>query len=79
MSATKQSRGTVDSAPCPWCKKPQSFKGVADYGVVERDICYQCVNDKNGKGCGRHYVIARVQPVTLIWLEQFTGDPRHPG
>lgn len=72
-----QTRGTINAAPCPWCKLPHSFKGVTDYGLLERDAAYQC-KDKTGKGCGRYFVIARLEPVTLVWLERFTGDPRHP-
>ena len=55
-------RGTVDACACPWCRKANSFKNVEDYALEQ----YQ---DFKCDYCGRVYYIARVQPVTMIWLK----------
>lgn len=79
--AHKLSRGTTEAAPCPWCKKVHSFTGMEDYAVqesfegmgglggTERDMLFSCNTDSNGPGCGRHFRIARIRRVTMVWLE----------
>lgn len=57
----KQTRGTIDSCACPWCSKPNDFRGLEDYGVEQGNIL-QCDHCKN------NFEIKRVLPTTLIWL-----------
>ncbi len=59
--AAKQTRGTVEACACPWCKKPNDFRGCEDY-AIEKFQDFKCDH------CGRIFYIARVQPVTMIWL-----------
>ncbi len=70
MPPAEQTQGTIDSAPCPWCKKAHKFSGFADYGIQPFDARYQCVDDATGPGCKRFFVIARTLPTTLIWLKR---------
>ena len=67
----KQTRGTVDGTACPWCGKANNFKGVEDY-------CLEEGNTFNCDHCKRVYQIARVKPVTLVYLKRYHGNPREP-
>lgn len=74
-----QTRGFLHACACPWCKKVHSFADQEDYAVQqalldglggsERDILFTCSTDEKGPGCGRHFRIAKIAKVTMIWLE----------
>jgi hypothetical protein len=80
-AAAPQTKGTLDACACPWCKKVHSLRGFEDYAVMhgmERDSVFQCATDDKGPGCQRYFRVVRIQPVTLIWLERYSGNPRSP-
>ena len=56
-------RGTVAATPCPWCGKANDFRGMEDYGIEPGNIC-SCDH------CGRNFVVAKKQPVTMLWLKR---------
>jgi uncharacterized protein YbaR (Trm112 family) len=58
-----QTKGTISACACPWCKKPNDFRGVEDYGLEQGNVL-SC------DFCKKNFQIARVQPVTMIWLER---------
>ncbi len=60
-----QTKGTVAACACPWCKKANDFRGVEDYGLEPGNVI-TCDH------CGKNFKLARVQRVTLIWLERTT-------
>lgn len=62
----KQTRGTVNSTPCPWCHKPNDFRGVEDYGLEPGNVL-SCDH------CSKNFIIKRVQPVTMVWLAPYSG------
>jgi hypothetical protein len=64
-------KGQLEGAPCPWCGKPQDFRDL-DYGM-EVGAQIQC------ESCHRHYEIARIKPITIVWLRRFQGRPGFPG
>jgi DNA-directed RNA polymerase subunit RPC12/RpoP len=57
-----QTRGTVDSTACPHCKKPNDFSDVP-MGLLEKGTLIECDH------CKRKSLVARVQPVTMLWLK----------
>lgn len=61
----KQSKGTVAATACPWCKKPQDFRGVEDYGLEPGNV-FKCDH------CKRNFKLVRVQKVTMLWLAPTT-------
>jgi hypothetical protein len=73
MPPKKQTRGTLAATPCPHedCGKPNDFRGVApgggagpaDFGL-EPGTVYECDH------CGKKFVVARTQRVTMIWLKE---------
>lgn len=65
MAGTK-TKGTLAACACPWCNKANDFRGLEDYGMEQGNVL-QCDH------CKKNFKISRVQPVTMIWLEQFTG------
>lgn len=71
MGDKKQTRGTVESAPCPHCKKPNNLKGLADYGVEPGNV-FVCDH------CSQHVQIVTIKPVTLVWCRKFYGDLQNP-
>ena len=64
-----QTRGTLHATPCPHCKKPNDFRGLApgggeamgDYGL-ERGAVLICDH------CERRFQVVRVEQTTMIWL-----------
>jgi hypothetical protein len=66
MSAQPHTRGTVEATACPWCKKPNDFRGLDDYGVEPGNIL-KCDH------CTRSFEIVRVQSVKMLWLKPSRG------
>jgi len=58
-----QTKGTVASCACPWCLKPNDFRDVEDIGV-EAGNTFTCDH------CKKIFMIAKVQPVKMIWLKR---------
>lgn len=58
---SKQTRGTVASCACPWCKKPNDFRGVEDYGLEPGNVL-SCDH------CRRNFKITKVEKMTVIQL-----------
>ena len=63
--------GTVEATACPWCGKANNFKGVEDY-CLEEGNTFTCDH------CKRIFQVARVKPVTLVYLKRFHGNPKEP-
>ena len=56
-----QTRGTVESTACPWCKQPNDFREVEDYGL-ESGNTFKCDH------CHRSYEVVRLKPVTMVYI-----------
>lgn len=61
-------KGTVERCACPWCMTTFSFKDEAD-GLLEPGHEFQCDNPQ----CKRFFVVARMQPITLVWVKRISG------
>jgi len=61
-----QTKGTIAACSCPWCGTANDFRGVEDYGLEAGNVL-TC------DSCKKNFKIARVQPVTMIWLERYAG------
>ena len=59
------SRGTMAATACPWCRTPQDFRDLEDYGMEKGNIltCDKC--DKN-------YKIKALRTVKVVYLERTT-------
>lgn len=57
----KNTRGTIASCACPWCKKPNNFRDVEDYALEAGNIL-EC------DYCHKNFKIQRVRMVTEIVL-----------
>lgn len=64
-----QTRGTIESCPCPHCKKPNDFRPLTAGGGwgetaagIEKGAVFNC------DYCGKKFQIVNVRPVTLLWL-----------
>lgn len=57
----KNTRGTIDSCACPWCKKPINFRDVEDYALEPGNIL-ECDH------CRKNFSIQRVRTITEIVL-----------
>jgi len=64
----KMTSGPSSRVPCPHCGQPQNFAehiGSGDWGsTLERGMVCECDD------CHRRYVIANVQQVTMVTLQQ---------
>lgn len=70
----KQTRGTLQKAPCPHCKRPNTLDSFIDMqsgqmsdgleatGLIESGTVFLCDH------CGRRCRIVRVLPITMVWL-----------
>lgn len=61
-----QTKGTINACACPWCKSPNDFRGIEDYGLEVGNV-FSC------DSCKKNFKISAVQPVTIIRLER-TSD-----
>lgn len=62
-------RGSHKALPCPWCARPNDLTDMADYALeVGADI--ECDH------CKKLMRIARVEPVTVIFVRPVQGRPR---
>jgi len=58
---SNQTKGPVHSCPCPWCRKPNDFRGLEDYGLEPGNIA-SCDH------CKKNFKIKSVQKVTFLRL-----------
>ena len=61
-----QTKGYVHSCACPWCRKPNDFRDLDDYGLEPGNVL-SCDH------CKKNFKIKALRPVTVITLEQFQG------
>ena len=56
-----QTKGPIHAVACPWCRKPNDFRTVEDYGLETGNVL-TCDH------CKRNFEIKNIQKTTTIWL-----------
>lgn len=59
-------KGTIEATACPWCRKPNDFRSVEDYGLEKGNVL-TCDH------CKRNFKIKNVRKMTVIYLEPYSG------
>lgn len=61
----KNTRGTIESCACPWCRKPNNFRDVQDYALEAGNIL-ECDH------CHKNFQIQRARQIVEIVLSPTT-------